>query len=149
MTLHTSSAHVLSSMSTRWINATKQSGRFKDYNWNNSITVQVSTLDKEIEENGTPTFIKIDVEGYELSVLEGLSSPVKHISFEFSAEEIAMAAECISKVSLLGNYKFNYIDGENHHFNHDWMPPTKLISCLKDEIKDRPLFWGDIFAKIY
>lgn len=149
MTLHTSSAHVLSSMSTRWINATKQSGRFKDYNWNNSITVQVSTLDKEIKENGTPSFIKIDVEGYELTVLEGLSSPIKHLSFEFSAEEIAMAIECIDKVILLGSYKFNYIDGENHHFNHDWMSPTKLISCLKDEIKDRPLFWGDIFAKIF
>ena len=140
-------AHVLSSMSARWINATKQSGRFKDYDWNDSITVQVSTLDKEIEKNGTPSFIKIDVEGHELEVLEGLSNPVKYISFEFSAEEIEIAIKCIDKLTLLGRYNFNYIDGEKHHFKQDWMSPTKLINCLKDEIQNRPLLWGDIFAK--
>ena len=32
-----SDAHVLSSMSSRWIDATKKSGRFQQYEWNKSI----------------------------------------------------------------------------------------------------------------
>ena len=43
--LKISDAHVLSSMSNRWIESTTQSGRFSSYNWDKSINVKVDTLD--------------------------------------------------------------------------------------------------------
>jgi len=48
------------------------------------ITVPTTTLDDLIEEFGKPKYIKIDVEGYEDKVLEGLSHKIDLISFEFS-----------------------------------------------------------------
>ena len=40
-----------------------------------------------INEYGVPSFIKIDVEGYELSVLEGLTIPIECISVEFNSKD--------------------------------------------------------------
>lgn len=48
------------------------------------ITLPTITLDALIEDFGKPKYIKIDVEGYEDKVLEGLSHKVDLISFEFS-----------------------------------------------------------------
>jgi FkbM family methyltransferase len=56
--------------------------------WDEKITfsaeavVKTTTLDLLIEKYGTPAFIKIDVEGYERYVLDGLSQPVACLSFE-------------------------------------------------------------------
>ena len=47
-----SDAHVLSSMSQRWIEATKKSGRFDQFNWDQSQEVSVSTLDEQIKKYG-------------------------------------------------------------------------------------------------
>lgn len=47
-----------------------------------SVPVTTTTLDKLICKYGLPYFIKIDVEGYELEVLKGLSQPVPYISIE-------------------------------------------------------------------
>lgn len=46
------------------------------------IPVATTTLDSLIRKYGHPYFIKIDVEGYELEVIKGLSQPVPFISIE-------------------------------------------------------------------
>jgi FkbM family methyltransferase len=51
--------------------------RFSD-----EVSIQLTTLDQLISQYGNPCFIKIDVEGYELTVLKGLSQKVPYISFE-------------------------------------------------------------------
>ena len=76
-----SDAHVLSSMSDRWISNTKKSGRFRNYSWNKLQKVTVSTLDYQIRKHGLPKFIKIDVEGYEYSVLKGSEKKIKEVPF--------------------------------------------------------------------
>src|SRR5213594_1452970 len=68
-----SDAWTLSSLSSEWIAAVKDSGRFADHTWDKKISVPVKTLDRLIEEYGPPGFIKIDVEGYEAQVVRGLS----------------------------------------------------------------------------
>lgn len=56
--------------------------------WNEKIAfggsteVEVTTLDALIDRYGQPSFIKIDVEGYELEVLRGLGRPVACLSLE-------------------------------------------------------------------
>ena len=44
----------------------------------------VTTLDRLIAQHGVPSFIKIDVEGFEDQVLAGLTHPVPALSFEFT-----------------------------------------------------------------
>jgi len=50
-------------------------------------TVVLTTLDELIREYGVPDFIKIDVEGYEKQVFEGLSQRIPCISFECQLPE--------------------------------------------------------------
>src|SRR5882762_1605870 len=61
---HLSDSSTISSFSEEWISAVKND-RFKDNHWNNSVEVEMTTLDELVRVNGIPTFIKIDVEGYE------------------------------------------------------------------------------------
>ena len=105
--LKISDAHVLSSMSNRWIQSTTQSGRFSSYNWNKSIDVKVDTLDNMFTKFGVPRFVKIDVEGYELEVLQGLSRPVKHLSLEFTSEDIDNFKSASTKSKRLANTSIN------------------------------------------
>ncbi len=70
-----SSESAISSFSEEWIN-TVRAGRFKQFDWNRVVETEMTTLDRLIKEHGVPVFIKIDVEGYELEVLKGLSTPV-------------------------------------------------------------------------
>jgi len=142
-------AHVLSSMSQRWIDNTIKSGRFKDYQWNKSETVNVSTLDLQIQKFGLPNFIKIDVEGYELEVLKGLSKPTKYISFEFTAEDITNSIMCVQRLDEIENYIFQFCKGESLRFHFDkWLDGKDLIESLILLTEDNPLLWGDIYAKI-
>ena len=98
----------ISSMSRRWIAAVKSSGRFPYYEWSRSVAVPVTTLDSLIAQYGEPDFCKIDVEGFEQKVLEGLSCPLKRLSFEFHAEFLPEAFACLKLLRGLGEYRFNY-----------------------------------------
>ena len=79
--------------------------KFKD-----SYEVQTTTLDILIHEFGFPDFIKIDVEGHELSVIKGLSKAVNMIAFEANLPDaIDNTIECIDLIySLSPKYSFNY-----------------------------------------
>ena len=144
-----SDAHVLSSMSNRWIESTKKSGRFDQYNWNETQKVAVSTLDEKIKTYGTPQFIKIDVEGYEFEVLKGLSRPINFMSIEFTAEDIKNSQDCIDLISNLGEYLFNFSIGESLIFEKkSWKTKDQIVCLLKKQCLVDTRCWGDIYAKL-
>lgn len=102
-------SHTLSSMSKEWISSVKSSGRFSfHHTWEVKTTVETTTLDLLIEEYGKPDFCKIDVEGFEFEVLQGLSQPIGTISFEFIPEHLGPVLRCIEYLSKLGKTEFNY-----------------------------------------
>ena len=145
--LKISDAHVLSSMSNRWIESTTQSGRFSSYNWDKSIDVKVDTLDNMLTKFGIPTFIKIDVEGYELEVLEGLSHTVKYFSLEFTSEDIESFKKCLFRINQIGKYIFQFSEGETLKMTFaDWMDGKTILKSLESKIKRQPMLWGDIYA---
>jgi FkbM family methyltransferase len=145
--LKISDAHVLSSMSKRWIETTTQSGRFSTYNWDNSIDVKVDTLDNSISKFGIPKFIKIDVEGYEFEVLQGLTHPINYFSFEFTAEDIDATLCCINHLVKLGPYLFKFSKGESLMFEmNEWESEETFQSTLLKLINDDNRAWGDIYA---
>src|SRR4029453_18235955 len=58
--------------------------------------VQTTTLDELTISYGLPFFVKIDVEGYEPSVLRGMKRPVPFLSFEVNFPEFrAEGFECV------------------------------------------------------
>ena len=146
---HISNANTISSFSDEWINSVKNN-RFKGYNWDKVVKVEMTTLDKLIEKYGLPAFIKIDVEGYELDVLKGLTKPVKIISFEYTVpEQIHKAIECIEQIEKNDvNIECNYSVGESMDLALEgWLSVEKM----KEHIVTKEFAGtgvGDIYVRI-
>jgi methyltransferase, FkbM family len=137
----------LSSLSKEWINNVKNK-RFRNIKWNRKIEIQVVTIDKLIELYGKPDYCKIDVEGYELDVLHGLSQPINLLSFEFTIPEfIDKAIDCINYLSNLGDIKCNYSAGETMEFGIDnWISKDEFIPIFRNLTK-KGIIDGDIYIK--
>jgi FkbM family methyltransferase len=113
--LHVSESNVLSSFSSEWINSVEKTNRFENTHWNKIVKTKISTLDNLITKYGIPHFIKIDVEGFELDVLHGLSKPIRAISFEYTVpEQINTAINCIKYIeNISNNIECNFSSGES------------------------------------
>ncbi len=132
-------------LSDDWIKCVK-AGRFSNYRWDRDVEVQITTLDKLICDFGTPSFCKIDVEGFESNVLMGLSTPIEAVSFEFTSEFIQDAFKCIERLSTLGNYSFNVSLAETMEYCYsDWSSSIEIVDRINN--LDRK-WWGDVYAKM-
>ncbi len=73
------------------------------------IRVLLQTLEELIEEHGEPRFVKIDVEGLEPEVLQGLERPLSALSFEFQCETPDVTARAVGRLGALGSYRYQYV----------------------------------------
>ena len=151
--IYISNANTISSMDVEFIKEVKND-RFKNYNWNNYYDIETTTLDNLILEYGIPDFIKIDVEGFELNVLKGLTKPIKNISFEYTPELHNKSIMCIDLLeSISSNYIYNFSQGESLEFSFsNWIDKDTLDTWLKENIigkrdQHNNLLFGDIYAK--
>ena len=115
--------------------------------WGHSVLVPVTTLDALIARYGRPAFCKIDVEGYDLEVLEGLSEPLPALSFEYVPPAVDLALACLDRLAALGRYTFNWSDGESMQLRWpEWVDAATLVSYLHDyPAQGHP---GDVYARL-
>lgn len=131
----------ISTMSSRWQNE----GRFASRKWTRHESVPVTTMDRLIEEHGTPRFCKIDVEGFEKQVLEGLSSPLPCVSFEFTREFLDDARACVELLGNLGPVVANASFGESMQLKESWVGADEIFPIIEAQPDD--LDWGDIYIR--
>jgi FkbM family methyltransferase len=146
---HLSNDSTISSFSDDWINAVKKTSRFKDKNWDKTVKVEMTTVDKVIGVYGLPSFIKIDVEGYELEVLKGLTQPVGMISFEYTVpEQPERAVLCIEQIEKYNGFvECNYSVGEDLVWALDeWLTAAEIKKYIFSEIFNHTCF-GDIYVR--
>ena len=143
-----SNANTISSISQNWIDKVKKSGRFSDFQWNKKEKVEVTTLDSMIAEFGRPTFIKIDVVGFEYEVIQGLSERINNISIEFTPEYIDSTLASLNFLGNIYDYRANFIMNDNMKFELDNFGSIQnVIDELLNYKNDSKLF-GEVFLKV-
>jgi FkbM family methyltransferase len=130
----------ISTVTRRWME-----GRFRDWEWDQQIEVPMTTLDALIRLYGRPAFCKIDAEGYEKQILQGLSTPLAALSFEFAREGADEAAACMQRLAELGDTRYNLAFGENDvlHFE-SWTSAGDVLDAIATN--SDPMAWGDVYA---
>jgi len=98
--------------------------------WKEVETVSVERL---FDECGSPFFVKIDVEGHEVSVLRGMQRPVPYLSFEVNLPEFRLEGlECVRILGRLArNGQFNYTADCRHGLAMDrWAGVEEFLPVL-------------------
>lgn len=147
--LMVSSAHTLSSFNKEWVEGVNKTERFKPSNavWEKKEKIPMRTVDSLISEYGLPSYLKIDVEGYEKEVLRGLHQPVEMVSFEFTIPELANdASDCVNLLSKIANYEFLSIKQEDG--KEKWISASEIEKEIRELEQTDELVGGDIFARL-
>src|SRR5690606_24517438 len=112
--LVSATAPTVTTLSRQWIRDVRADASFDRVTWSEGGEVEVVTLDRLIARYGVPSFVKIDVEGFEAETLAGLSTALPALSFEYLAAARHIALECVERLETLGEYRFNWSPGESH-----------------------------------
>jgi FkbM family methyltransferase len=142
-----SATPTVSSMSSSWRETVGEDKSFARVKWDQSIEVDVVTLDDLMAKYGEPAFCKVDVEGFELSVLSGLSKPLRALSFEYLPFAHDATVAVLDLVDRLGPYRYNYSPIETMRFaSEHWLDAADLMRLLH---RFRPLGRsGDVYARL-
>jgi FkbM family methyltransferase len=137
----------LATLSNQWRSQMGQDNPgFSHVAWQREIEVAVTTLDALIERYGQPAFCKIDVEGFEAEVLEGLSQPLPALSFEYLYGGEVQYRRCIERLEQLGMQTFNLTIGEQRQFVfEDWQKAHAILAWLEINAEDAGS--GDVYAR--
>ncbi|MPZ36608.1 MAG: FkbM family methyltransferase [Rhizobiales bacterium] len=121
----------VSSASDAFIKAARGAPGWEGQHWTKTVAVPVTTLDDLIDRQGLPSFIKLDVEGFEVEVLNGLTRPVPTLSFEFTTIQRELAEEGIERCAALGFLFFNAALGESQALVHSqWQDAQGIANWL-------------------
>jgi len=118
--------------------------------WARKATVPIVTLDTVIQHFGVPYFIKIDVEGFEEKVLDGLSIQPPLVSFEFNTAFLEATFRCLDYELFSAESLYNLAFGDPSEFAlPQWVGREDLKRQLKeiDKAAAGAERQGDIFVR--
>lgn len=137
----------VSTLSAPWVRRVAVEPGFRGVRWRDGGEVAVTTLDDLVQRFGQPDFVKVDVEGFELEVLQGLSRPVSALSFEYLAAARDLALVCVDRLEALGDYRFNWSTGESHRLaSARWLDAAGMRSVLAG--LPAAAGSGDVYARL-
>jgi FkbM family methyltransferase len=99
-------------LSQKWVETLRRDPeRFAHaLNFSQRKEIQTTTPEELFHYHGLPFFIKIDVEGYELNVLQGLQQPIPYLSFDVNLPEFRpeglLCVELLGRLSPDGKFNF-------------------------------------------
>lgn len=134
----------VSTISEQWVSVISEfDGRTT---WDETIEIEVTTLDALIREFGFPDFCKIDVEGGEENVLEGCSAALPALSFEFFPGRGEQASACIDLLERKGRYEYNMSFRETFRLVlRNWVSGHEMKAILNNHPGKKS---GDVYAVI-
>ena len=133
----------ISTASDAFVHAARDAAGWEGQVWDKAIEVPATTLDALISTHGRPSFIKIDVEGFEEEALAGLTQPVKALSYEFTTIQRDVARACVERCVSLGFLRFNAALGESQELG-EWRSAEAMARWLDD--LPHAANSGDIYA---
>lgn len=121
----------VATLSAAWAGRVSRAPAFARVRWRERVPVEVTTLDALIAGHGVPAFTKIDVEGFEAEVLQGLSRPLPALSVEYVTAALDGALDALSRLRTLGPYVFNRSPGESLRLLHErWRSAAEMAQEL-------------------
>jgi FkbM family methyltransferase len=135
----------ISTLSMDFIAASRGAAGWQGEDWPVSLDVAVTTLEALVGTHGQPSFIKLDVEGFEAEALAGLSRPVPALSFEFTTIQRPVAMACLERCRALGYTQFNAALGESQSLGA-WCSAEAAADWLAGLPHDANS--GDIYARM-
>jgi len=106
--------------------------------------VETTTLEELILAQGLPFFVKIDVEGYERSVIAGLKHRVPYLSFEINLPEFRQEGlECVRLLGELASEgQFNYATDLCRGTLGAWLEAQEFARVLEERCEGTiEVFW--------
>jgi hypothetical protein len=137
----------MNTLSEKWASTLKtDEQRFgHKLSFENRIVVETVSVDTLIKEHGRPFFLKIDVEGHELSVLRGMLQSVPYLSFEVNLPEFRREAlESIQVLTRLNpEGKFNFTSDCRQGFAMDQWYGSQEFSVILESCDESSIevFW--------
>jgi FkbM family methyltransferase len=143
-----SSRHpTVSSLQADFVSDAAAAPGFGHVRWDRTERVRMVTLDGLIARHGLPAYVKIDVEGFEIEVLSGLSRPVPLVSVEYLPGFRHLTHAVIDRLEGLGPCRFNPVVGERSGFLwDDWREGAAVRAWLDSLPPDASS--GDLFARM-
>jgi FkbM family methyltransferase len=136
VTFHINSANpTVSTASSAFVKAADGAGGWEGQVWDTTLDVPAVSLASLAKHFGAPRFVKIDVEGFEADVLQGLVHLPPVLSFEFTTIQRDVAHACLDRLEALGGSYFNYALGETHRFE---LPQPVSARDMRQIIDDLP-----------
>jgi FkbM family methyltransferase len=140
----------VSTTATAWREARAREPGFGGVEWSRRVRVRTVTADALIARYGRPAFVKIDVEGGEPAVLDGLTMPVSALSFEYLPGAIDEVRACVDRLWVLSGearYEFNWSVGESYELaSREWLDGDGIVAALA--ALGTSARSGDVYARL-
>jgi hypothetical protein len=113
--------------------------------------IPMMTLDAVVRDHRVPDYVKIDVEGFELEGLGGLSQPVSLVSFETTRDRpgnLEALRECLSLLrGRAAQIEIN-LTAENLEFAlQQWVSYERFFEIYPKDFQDFAYRYGDLFVR--
>jgi len=95
-----------------------------------TLVPAMPNLDILITRHGLPDFCRITSVYDTENILNGLSKPVKGLSFPYDINNLTTAMNCINRLEQIGDYEFNWSYGRSLELAKKWTSPTGMRPVL-------------------